>query len=423
MRKNHLWYNFWRYFIVKVGLILFYKKVQVFGKENYPKGKPILIALNHQNALIDALLIETHVPGTIFALTRSGAFGTKFSNWFLRSLNMLPVYRVRDGLSSVTKNNAIFDQCIEYLGDRHSVLIFPEANHDLRRRIRPLSKGFTRIAFDAEVKNNWELDLQILPVGINYTEHRRSRNRVNIVYGKPVSVKNYQERYEADERKAANQLKSDVSDEMKKTVMHVPNLDQYPAMQVILTDLENQEQEYLNPEKVNSKVKKLSEQLTPELIETGKEVVEIANQYDISIKTTFGRKKAWAYLILLFPFYLFSWLNNILPYQPIKRLINTKIKDHTFDATVKYMLALFLFPTFWALITLIIWLIGVPWEYAFAYLGISVGTSIFFKNANHLFRESLTRKKLEKLQKDEPEVYRTFIEGIKSLNEFRSKVL
>ncbi len=408
---------------MKAGLLLFYKRVKVTGKENFPKGKPILIAPNHQNALIDALLIETHVPGTMFALTRSGAFSTKFSNWFLRSLNMLPVYRVRDGLSSVTKNNAIFEQCIKYLGDKHSVLIFPEANHDLRRRIRPLSKGFTRIAFDTELKNNWELDLQILPVGINYTEHRRSRNNVHIVYGKPISVNKYKELYEGDERKAANQLKSDVSDEMKQTVMHVPNLDQYPAMQVLLTDLENDEKEYIDPKKVNQKVQQLSDQLSPELIETGKEVVEISNKYDISIKSTFGREKPWLYLVLLFPLYLFSLINNIIPYQPISKLISTKIKDHTFDATAKYMLCLILFPFFWVLISLILWVSGIPELYVLSYFGLSIFTSIHFKNSMLIFSEASTKKRLERLKSEKPGLYKTFIEGIKTLNEFRQKAL
>ena len=78
MRKNYLWYNSWRYIVVKTGLLLFYKNIKIIGKENLPKGKPILITPNHQNALIDALLIESYVPGTIFALTRSDAFSTKF---------------------------------------------------------------------------------------------------------------------------------------------------------------------------------------------------------------------------------------------------------------------------------------------------------------------------------------------------------
>ena len=49
--------------VVKTGLLFFYKNIKVVGKENLPKGKPILITPNHQNALIDALLIEGYVPG------------------------------------------------------------------------------------------------------------------------------------------------------------------------------------------------------------------------------------------------------------------------------------------------------------------------------------------------------------------------
>ena len=423
MRKNYLWYNFWRYIVVKTGLLLFYKNIKIIGKENLPKGKPILITPNHQNALIDALLIESYVPGTLFALTRSDAFSTKFISWFLRSLNMLPVYRVRDGLSSVTKNNAIFELCIKYLKDKHSVLIFPEASHDLRRRIRPLNKGFTRIAFDAELKYNWELDLQILPMGINYTEHRRSRNDVRIVYGKPISVKKYKGIYETDKRKAANQLRSDVSDQMKKTVMHIPNMDQYPAMQVILTDLENDEKKYLDPTKINEKVKELSNQLTPELIELGKKVVQISNTYDISIKTIHGRKRPWVFWLSLFPFYLFSWINNIIPYQPIKKILQNKIKDPTFDATAKYMLGLLIFPIWWLMISLTLWVSSISAKYILAYAILSIFTSVYFKNANSLFVESSTNNKLNILRLEHPEAYQTFINGIESLNEFRQKVL
>ena len=46
-------------------------------------------------------------------------------------------------------------------------------------------------------------------------------------------------------------------------------------MQVLLTDLEKDEKNYLDPAEINRKVKKLSDQLTSELVEVGKQVVEI----------------------------------------------------------------------------------------------------------------------------------------------------
>ena len=48
-------------------------------------------------------------------------------------------------------------------------------------------------------------------------------------------------------------------------------------MQVILTDLENDDRSHLvDPTKINEKVKKLSNQLTPELIELAAQVVQIS---------------------------------------------------------------------------------------------------------------------------------------------------
>jgi 1-acyl-sn-glycerol-3-phosphate acyltransferase len=423
MHKNYLWYQFWRYGITKTGLHFFYSNIEIEGKENIPKNKPVMVLPNHQNSFIDALLIVSHMPGFMFFLTRAGAFSTPFMNWFLRSLNMLPVYRVRDGLSSVTKNNEIFELCVKYLKKKFPVLVFPEANHDLRRRIRPLSKGFTRIAFDAEAQHDWKLDLQMLPVGVNYTEHRRSRNRVKVVFGKPIPMIKYREIYENDERKAANQLKKDVSDGMKKVVMHVPNLDHYPALQVVLTELENDVEKYITPEIVNERVKKVSEQLTPELIETGKKVVEISSKYDLSIKSIHGRKRPWLLWILMFPLYLFSWFNNILPYQPVKKIIREKIKDHAFDASIKFISGLALFPMFWGLVAIVLWLSPLPIEVVWGYLGLSVLTSVFFKNAILPFRVANNQKRLNQLEKENPDEYKSFMDGIKTLNEFRQKAL
>lgn len=422
MHKNYLWYQFFRN-LVRVGLHFFYSRVEVRGKENIPKDKPVLVLPNHQNSFMDALLVVNTMPGFMFFLTRAGVFSSPLASFLLRSLNMLPVYRVRDGLSSVTKNNEIFEYCVELLKKGHPVLVFPEANHDLRRRIRPLSKGFTRIAFDAEIKNNWDLDLQMLPVGLNYTEHRRSRNRIRVVYGKPIPMSKYRELYEQDERKAANQLKIDVAEGMKKTTMHVPNLDHYPALQVVLTDLENDAHQYIDPGRVNEKIEKIDSELTPEIIETGKQVVDISNKYNLSIKTINGRKRPWALLVLLFPLYLFAWFNNIIPYLPVRNVINNKVKDRAFDASIKFLISLFFFPAFWGFIALILFIASVPSTYIFGYLILSLYTSIFFKNANHFFREATTQKRLKSLKERAPDEYKTFMDGINSLNEFRSKVL
>ena len=66
-------------------------------------------------------------------------------------------------------------------------------------------------------------------------------------------------------------------------------------MQVLLIDLETDEKNYLDPAEINRKVKKISDQLTSELVELGKQVVEISNTHDLSIKKPYMVEKGRGY--------------------------------------------------------------------------------------------------------------------------------
>lgn len=150
---------------------------------------------------------------------------------------------------------------------------------------------------------------------------------------------------------------------------------------------------------------------------------ELAEKNDFNVKTIHGRKKPVLALILLFPLCLFSWLNNLIPYQAVRRITSKVIKDHAFDASIKFLLGLILFPLFWILASSILWLSGVPVEFVIGYFGLSIATSVLFKNANLIVREAKEKRQLEEFSKTHPEEYKEFINGIKILNEFRSEVL
>ena len=128
-------------------------------------------------------------------------------------------------------------------------------------------------------------------------------------------------------------------------------------------------------------------------------------------------------MILFFPLYFFSFLNNILPYQPVRNLIRNKIKDHAFDASIKFVLALVLFPLFWVLVSLALWLFGISGMYVLAYLIASVATSVLFTEANLVFRNANERKQLAQFQQNHSGDYDFIVKGLKQLNEFREKVL
>tara|TARA_R110000868_G_scaffold294140_1_gene554732 strand:+ start:98655 stop:99926 length:1272 start_codon:yes stop_codon:yes gene_type:complete len=423
MRKNRLWYQFFRMTLVKNGLRFFYKKIIVNGKEKLPKNKPLLLVPNHQNSFMDAFLVATNAKPITYFLTRAQAFKNPLQAKFIRSINLLPVYRVRDGLSSVSKNNETFEECIKYLKRKDAILVFPEANHNLKRRIRPLSKGFTRIAFDAELQENWEMDLYVIPAGVNYSEHQRSRNIVQVEFGDPIHMKDFKNLYEKDEREATNLLKERVSEQMKKLTMHVTSLDHYALCNILIDDLEDDVLKLINPKIANENIAKIEAKLTPEIVEIADSVSRFAEKHNFKIKTFLGRKSPRTAMILLFPLYLFSWLNNLIPYQPIRKITTKTIKDHAFDASIKFLLGLLLFPSFWVIIVALLFLIGVPTVYVLGYFILSVLTVVLFKDANLIVREAKEKKKIKFIQNTFPEEFAEFKNGLKKLNEFRAEVL
>ena len=173
--------------IVKISLHGYFKKITVEGSENIPKNVPIILVANHQNALIDPLLLATHTSLNPYFLTRASVFKNPIAAKLLDLIRMLPVYRVRDGFSTIQQNQKTFDQTFEVLRNNGTVIIFAEGSHSLIRNLRPLSKGFTRMAFGLKEKYP-DKNPVILPVAMDYSAHRRSGSRVRITFDRPIPV-------------------------------------------------------------------------------------------------------------------------------------------------------------------------------------------------------------------------------------------
>lgn len=173
--------------LVKITLHGYFRKIIVEGKENLPKNRPVILVANHQNALIDPLLLATHTNLNPWFLTRAAVFTNPLVSKMLHFIRMLPVYRLRDGFSTIQQNQQTFDDTFEVLRKNGTVVIFAEGTHSLVRNLRPLSKGFTRMAFGLKEKYP-DLEPLILPVGLGFSAHLRSGSTVRITFGKTIPV-------------------------------------------------------------------------------------------------------------------------------------------------------------------------------------------------------------------------------------------
>ena len=245
---KNIWYQFIKIYI-RTGLFFFFKEIAVHGADNIPKKGAILLVSNHKNALIDPLLIATNTTRSIHFLTRASAFKIRIVKWILSTVNMLPIYRMRDGKETLAKNEEIFNTCYQILENKRSLLIFPEGTHDIRRWVRPLSKGFTRIAFGF-FERHPTIDLQIIPVGLNYSNASHFGNSVSIYFGKPILANPY---YTTEDLpNSTNKLKSIVGEKMKELTTHI-EIENYERTIEKLGAVD-----FLNPYKVNQYIKEPS---------------------------------------------------------------------------------------------------------------------------------------------------------------------
>jgi len=307
-----LWYLFVKYYM-RLGFAFYFKKIQVSGVENIPKNKAVLFVGNHQNALIDPLLIGALTPRELNFLTRSDVFSTPLIKALLSSVNMLPIYRMKDGLNSLAKNEEVFEKCYNILNKKGTVLIFPEGNHNIKRRLRILSKGFTRIVYGALAQYP-EQDIYILPIGINYTNAKKYGSSLHLIYGKPIKVEQQSSSVQNSD------LKNEVSEALKKLISHIDDLEHYDAIEKSF-----KEEDFMDPNKVNQQIKSIKLPVT--------KVQKESNQFNF-----------------LEPFIK---VNSFIPMLFWKKFY-PKIGEEEFIATFRFTFGITLFPLTYVLQALII---------------------------------------------------------------------
>ena len=257
-----IWYLIVKLYM-RIGFAFYFKKILISGTENIPKNKAILFVSNHQNALIDPLLIGAVTPRELNFLTRADVFTKPLIKALLSTVNMMPIYRIKDGISGLSKNEAVFDKCYKILNRNGTVLIFPEGNHNIQRRLRILSKGFTRIILGT-IEKYPDQEIVVLPIGINYTNAKKFASSVHIVYGEPILV--HDDYQKTALNGASSELKNEVSVAMKKLITNIENIAQHDEIAAVFN-----EEDFLHPDKVNEKL--------IDLDHTKEKIVEQDNQF------------------------------------------------------------------------------------------------------------------------------------------------
>ena len=231
--------------LIRIGFFFYYREIRMYGIGTVPTDRPVMLLPNHQNALIDPLLYAAFARGRKpYFLTRSDVFKNPVLGWLFAGLRMMPVYRLRDGRETLYRNQAVFQRCAALFDRGEHILLFPEANHGLTRRVRPLSKGFTRI-LEQSFESYAQLDIQVLPVGVNYQKADGFPDRVAFCFGTAFSAREYWNGKEL----AAVPLKKRVYHSLTLLTAHIPPEEDAAAWE---SRLGKEEVDFLYPQGVNA---------------------------------------------------------------------------------------------------------------------------------------------------------------------------
>ncbi len=145
---------------------------------------PLLLAANHPNSFLDAIILDILFKKPIWSLARGDVFKKPFYIKLLTKMKILPVYRTSEGVENLETNYTTFDQCKAIFRRNGIVLMFSEGKCINEWHLRPLKKGTARLTI-----SSWQdgIDVKVLPVGINYSSFKKFGKNVIVSFGNIIA--------------------------------------------------------------------------------------------------------------------------------------------------------------------------------------------------------------------------------------------
>ncbi|WP_310568752.1 lysophospholipid acyltransferase family protein [Gemmatimonas sp.] len=182
--------------VIGVALHWYYRSILTEGIERVPKDGPVFLAVNHPNALVDALVVGYAVPRRVHFTAKATIFANPLATTFLQAVGVVPLRRASDeskaGASSASpadaeRNAASFEAVADALAKQGAIVIFPEGkSHDLPQ-LAPLRTGLARMTLQAYQAHGVR-GVRIIPIGLLFERKEAPRSRVLMQVGEPIHV-------------------------------------------------------------------------------------------------------------------------------------------------------------------------------------------------------------------------------------------
>lgn len=403
-----------------------YRKVEVKGKENIPSDGAVIIAPNHCNTLMDALVVLRAFDNESVFGARADLFNKPFIAKLMYFVRILPMVRQRDGLRNVLKNNETQEVIVEILENKVRFCMYPEGKHRPAHSLQALGKGTFRAALAANSKFGEKMPVYIVPAGIEYGDYFRYRSTSLLTFGEPINVTEFVKELDTEnDVQMIEPLRKELSARMSKLITFLKddeNLYKKWALTKMLAIDKGLDygnfgtslyKSMLENRAIASNIDNACEEEAAKMADLLEKVESFEKKrkkkgmsiYSFTKKNTHLRAvgKAFAALVGL-PYYIFSAIVSS-PMWLTYYLLKSKTRDKAFHNTVgfgvKLGLGLVLYPIYTALAFCFM-----DWPYALATLLLSIPSYSYFFDYNEGLRrfvsdiKVLTDKKMRGFYKD-----------------------
>ncbi|MDQ6610863.1 MAG: lysophospholipid acyltransferase family protein, partial [Gemmatimonadota bacterium] len=183
--------------IAHVALTWYYRSIDVAGRSRIPRNGPVFLAVNHPNALVDALVVAVALPRRVHFTAKATIFSNPLVAAFLRLAGVIPLKRAADEVKHApeaktatadpSRNAESFRAVSAALAEGHAIVLFPEGKSHDDPHLAPLRTGLARMALLA--RDTYGVHgIKIIPVGLLFEQKETPRSRVLIQIGAAIEV-------------------------------------------------------------------------------------------------------------------------------------------------------------------------------------------------------------------------------------------
>lgn len=358
-------------------LHIFFRRIKVVGAERVPRQGALILAGNHENGLLDPLLILAASGRPVRFLAKATLFRHPLVAPFLRILRALPVYRRQDEGSDMTRNEATFQGCEHLLLDGEALALFPEGiSHDLPM-LQPFKTGAARIVGRAFRRGACPV---LLPVGLNYSAKATFRSEATVIFGLPVPYRDLPWGT-GEEPVAVDALTGRLREALESLTVNAERWEDLRfvegvrgmALELAGLDVDDLEHTEVTRRLLEEFYKARADHPTElhALLVKAKAYVRMLDvlglkDRDVTRESNFGAAwnatwKRLAVVLFGYPPALYGWLFNFLPYFLSGRLASLAGKGRDVVATYKLYAGLVLFPLCYLAQGALLWHAAGPW--------------------------------------------------------------